>query len=415
MTFENIKKICNSHEQHKIKSPFSQAAYIAPLGDLSFKPWSKDGFTVTSWLRLNSDLGTATDCQKDINARSHDVDEEVTNQSSGICTQQCLCKNKQHFISIGTSAMVLSIYLCVTNVNTMYFQLTNPNVQFHKGISKSHSEHFRCSETTVVANGSKKSKCTCSSSKKRRGSKKDSTLHHETRHSRKTKIKENHSKESSEEQSSTSNVLSATINTTRLALKSSLSHFSLFSANRHNDKEADTDLIGFPVEMKGIKLYKNRWTLFSVSSTYTGTDVQVQIYIDNSPVTTIDLPCPHVQIDAKREKFSILCIGHRHSTSTSTTPTKIKDIGSPEITLDPPVHSEIDAPSFKYSLSNVLLFRKRAIDKEILANLYALGPDCVNFAQCQVSNLYYYFTNYKLQLTEIHILFSFRLEISFRT
>lgn len=387
--FESIKKVYMNHEQHRVKSPFTQSAYIAPsLNDFNIKPWTKDGFTITSWLRINSDsiqgvsaIGTASG------------DDAPTASESDLCTQRCVCKNKQHFLSIGTSSMVLSIYLCVTNVNTMYFQLSNPSAQLtHKSIAKSHSEHFSMS----LANGTKKPKCaTCasvtSSMKKRRASaKKEAT--EALRQYRKSKIKDSQNKMNghsgegtatgTDEQSSSSasKVLSTTINNTRLALKSSLSHFSLFSSSKHassagGEKEGgDTSLIGLPVEIKGVKLHRNRWTLFSMATCYTGSDVQLQICIDHSPTITIDLPCAQVQLDSKREKFSIIGIGHKYPTLS---PTKQKDIDE----------SYETNTNVKYSISNVLLFRKRTIDREILANLYALGPDCVNFAQCQIGNV----------------------------
>lgn len=395
MTFDSIKKIHSNHELHRVKSPFTQSAYIAPsLNDFNIKPWTKDGFTITSWLRLNSDLGGS-------GGGAVSVDDSAATQvsDSDLCSQRCSCKNKQHFLSIGTSSMVLSIYLCVTNVNTMYFQLSNPNAQLtQKSISKSHSEHF----SVPLANGTKKSKCascattTSSSSKKRRASaKKEAT--EALRQYRKTKSKDSQNKMNGngiggpnfpgcdeQSSSSTSNVLSTTINNTRLALKSSLSHFSLFSSSRINsgaavEKDgADSSLIGLPVEMKGVKLHRNRWTLFSVAACYTGTDIQLHISIDHSPTITIDLPCAHVQLDSKRDKFSFVGIGHKCPTLPSS---KQRDI---EESLPSTTGT---SANFKYSISNVLLFRKRTIDREILANLYALGPDCVNFAQCQIGNL----------------------------
>lgn len=397
MTFDAIKKIHTNHELHKVKSPFTQSAYIAPsLNDFNIRPWTKDGFTITAWLRLNSDLGVSM-------SGPTSLDDSAATQvsESDLCAQRCLCKNKQHFLSIGTSSMVLSIYLCVTNVNTMYFQLSNPHAQHtHKSIPKSHSEHF----SVPLANGTKKSKCaSCAtttplSSKKRRASaKKEAT--EALRHYRKTKSKDSQNKMNGngiggpnfpgcdeQSSSSTSNVLSTTINNTRLALKSSLSHFSLFSSSRINSgsggekDSADSSLIGLPVEMKGVKLHRNRWTLFSMAACYTGTDIQLHISVDHSPTITIDLPCAHVQLDSKRDKFSIIGIGHKCPTLS---PLKQKDN---EESL-PSMNTTETSGNFKYSISNVLLFRKRTIDREVLANLYALGPDCVSFAQCQIGNV----------------------------
>lgn len=388
MTFESIKKIYINHEVHRVKSPFTQSAYVAPsLNDFNIKPWTKDGFTITSWLRLNSDLGASV---------TTNGDDTAVASESDLCSQRCVCKNKQHFLSIGTSSMVLSIYLCVTNVNTMYFQLSNPNAQLtHKSIAKSHSEHF----SLPLSNGTKKSKCascataTLTSKKRRSSGKKEAT--EALRQYRKSKNKDSSNKMNGhaavgngftggedQSSSSTSNVLSTTINR---ALKNSLSHFNLFTSSRiggsGGEKESgDSSLIGLPVEIKGVKLHRNRWTLFSMAACYTGSDIQLQISIDHSPTITIDLPCGQVQLDSKREKFSIVGIGHK---SPILSLGKQKDIDESL----PSMNANETSANFKYSISNVLLFRKRVIDREMLANLYALGPDCVNFAQCQIGNV----------------------------
>lgn len=373
------------------------------MNDLNFKPWTKDGFTLTSWLRLNSDQGLASNSfeqqQHSQNNQTEDTDNDNENENeksniesiAGVCSQHCLCKNKQHFISIGTNSLILSIYLCVTNVNTMYFQLSNPSAQSNKEkITKSHSEHFRCNDL-AMANGTKKPKCTCTTpiTKKRRSSKKDSQFHHENiRLNRKPRSKENRrNKDSNEDQSSsTSNVLSQTINTTRMALKSSLSHFSLFSSNRQNDKDIESHVFGYPIEVKGVKLHKNRWTLFSLFACSVDNEIQIQIFIDNSPAYQVNIPCSHLTNDSKKDKISVMCIGHKNSPATTPSPTRTKDFSTLEMPPDIIAQNDMESQSFRYSLSNVLLFRKRALNREILAHLYSLGPDCVNFAQCQVRN-----------------------------
>lgn len=391
------------------KSPFTQAAYIVPLNDLSFKPWTKDGFTFTSWLRLNSDQGSA-DINHEQPYSMPDASEFDKNNDTNICSQHCVCKNKQHFISIGTNVMMLSIYLCVTNVNTMYFQITNPSAASHRAISKSHSEHFRCVDSVVVANGTKKPKNQPynASNKRRRNYKKETPANNDasTRPNRKPRSKENR-KKVTEEPISTSNVLAAT----RMVLKSSLSHFNLFSMNRQHDKENESNTNMFSVEIRGVKLHKNRWTLFSLAANFTEGEIQLQIFIDNIPSAQINLPCFNFPNDTKKDKISVMCIGHKYSQPMAplTPPIKIKDFSSTDFTEEA---ADSEAHSFRYSLSNVLLFRNKALDKEMLANLYALGPDCVNFAQCQVKlqNPYHNFY-YVLHLIIICFISNCRLEI----
>lgn len=392
-TFENIFKVYNSHDTQKVKTSFTQSAYVIPLNDLSFKPWTKDGFTITSWLRLNSDQGPANRLidqieppdQNDASANAENENNKNLDVNGGVCSQHCQCKHKQHFISIGTNRMMLSVYLCVTNVNTMYFQLSNPSSQ-SKGIVKSYSEHFRMADTTGMENGTKMPKCVCTppnTVKKRRNNKKDPQLQYENRTNRKPRSKEKQRKNSTDDTSSASNVLSATINTTKLALKSSLSHFNLFSSNRHNDN-TESHIFGYPIEIKGVKLHKNRWTLFSVTACCVDNEVQIQIFIDNMPAAQLNLPCANLFSDVKKDKLSVLCVGHK-SGSITTPPSRTKDFVDHEKPPDIIAPSDLETKNFRYSLSNVLLFRKRALDKEMLAHLYALGPDCINFTQCQVN------------------------------
>lgn len=363
------------------------------MNELSFKPWTRDGFTITSWLRLNSDqgpanrAGTDTDLATDQadSAASAENDNNRNVDAKSVCSQHCQCTNKQHFISIGTNRMMLSIYLCVTNVNTMYFQLSNPSAQT-KGIVKSYSEHFRLPDATTLVNGAKKPKgfTATAANKKRRSAKKEAQPSYENRLNRRPRSKEKQRKDSADDTSSASNVLSATINTTKLALKSSLSHFNLFASNRHSDSNEST-IGGHPIEIKGVKLHKNRWTLFSLAACSVDNEVQIQIYIDNTPAAQINLPCANLFSDVKKDKISILCVGHK---SVITTPPSVQtskefamhDSPAPDIVT----HSDLETQNFRYSLANVLLFRKRALNREILAHLYALGPDCINFTQCQV-------------------------------
>lgn len=374
VTIDSIRKMCTTHEQNKLETPLTQAAIIAPLQDFTFRPWSKDGFTFTSWIRLNSNTSTSNSSGIDTTF------EDDCFYDPG--SQQCVCKNNLHFLTIGTSSLMLSAYLCMSNVSTIFFQLSNPIVQAHRGLSKSHSEHFRCPEN-VLLNGTRRVKCVCSALKKRRSSSKKDLIHtqdaqhtNEQRNQRKsTRSKErrqNRMNNVDENLSSSPNALSSTM---RMALKSSLSHFNIFSSNRNNEKENEAINFGIPAFIKGLKISRSRWTLFSISAVFTKTELKIKVSIDNISVGTIDLPCSLSQLDAKREKFTIMGLGHRFP---------------PHITLKNQTKQDtidFNLIKFKYSLSNVLLFKSNEINSEMLANLYAMGPDCVNFAQCQIGNL----------------------------
>lgn len=378
----------------------TQAAYISPLNYINFKPWSNEGFTLTSWLRISPNQVASSidtdDFKGSIDIANGILDDDF--QYNDSCSHNCFYRNKLHLLSVGTNSLLLSIYLSANDVNTFHFQLTNPSAQVGKAITKSHSDNFRCPENALSR--SRKARCICSTMKKRRMAKNAVSFHNDAKQNKKRDKENIHnhsngdrvSDKSSPEQTTavsaatststtttttSSNVLSATIQTTRMALKSSLSHFNLFTSTRNNDAEVESNFVGFPIELKGVKLHKNRWTLFSMSSSFTGTEIRLQIRLDNSTVFVVNMPCSHSNINARWEKFKIICIGHKYN-AASDQASSLNTTGKSSIS------SQSEAEGFTYSLSNILLFRKRVIDDELLHNLYAFGPDCVNFTQCQV-------------------------------
>lgn len=384
--FEDIKKIQDQLDSQKIRSALTQAAYIAPLNFMDFKPWSIDGFTLTSWLHINEMSTTRSDFldTTHINgiANGHLDDSRIIDPD--LCSPHCFYRNKVHLFSVGTSSLLLSIYICVNDVNTLYFQLTNPSAQPPRNMVKSSSDYFRHDSTLK---GRSKPQCVCTLMKRRRSARNGDCPIDGGREGRKKNRKTvtidtgvNGCIQTSTAASG-SNVLSQTIHTTKLALKSSLSHFNLFSSGRNNDLDSEFNLMGYPLELKGVKLNKNKWMLFSMATTFTGTDIQLTVKIDNSQSFVVNIPCSHSQINSKYEKFKVLCIGSK----VEMAPENMSDTtSSSNESINTSMNTLAEKQAFKYSMSNVLLFRKGLTDREILANIFALGPDCVNFTQCQV-------------------------------
>lgn len=56
LTFKDIKQIHDYHEFHKLKTAFTQSTYIIPLNCLKFSPWNQEGFTVTTWIHLKTQV-----------------------------------------------------------------------------------------------------------------------------------------------------------------------------------------------------------------------------------------------------------------------------------------------------------------------------------------------------------------------
>lgn len=358
-------KIHNNHEVQKFNSPFTEAAIIVPLKELNFKPWTKDGFSISSWFRVNSIVphkNAFDQDQRDLTAQRAFTtinDFEKDKNTNNISSQQCLCKSRQHLISIGSNSMLLSIYICASHVNTMFVHVTNMNAHHYKGSARNHVEMFQSSE----ASGNAKIKAALS--KRRRSTKRDRLT------------RDNSNKDLIDSPTSSSNVLSATINSTKTALKTGLSHLNLFSSTRNHDKDHEAHVI--PIELKGIKIPKNRWTLFVVAARIVDKTIQLEVFVDNSATLQIDVPCSHMFNDIKKDKFSVLCIGHK------CTPNKAKECPS-NVPTDHIDETDKGLHEFTYSLSNVLLFKQQLFDRETFTNLYALGPDCINFTQCQVNS-----------------------------
>lgn len=392
--YEEIKKIQDQLNVHNMRSAITQSAYIAPLNFMDFKPWTIDGFTLTSWLRINGTSATKPNGYHDSvpmtngmpNGNVH-MDESHLNDPE-LCSPHCFYRNKVHLMSVGTSSLLLSIYVCVNDINTMYFQLTNPSAQVPKTLSKSSSDYFRHTDNTQKSQS--KPRCMCTMMKRRRGTRNgdctpgDGIKDAQRKRNRKSVTIDTDANGyvQAAAVASGSNVLSQTIHTTKLALKSSLSHFNLFSSGRNNDLDSEFNLMGYPLELKGVKLNKNKWMLFSVAATFTGTDIQLTVKVDNSQSFVVNLPCSHSQINSKYEKFKVLCIGSK----VEMTPETMSDTtSSSNESINTSMNTLAEKHAFKYSLSNVLLFRKSINDGELLGNIFALGPDCVNFTQCQVS------------------------------
>lgn len=376
ITFEEIRKVYDQHSNSSIPSPLNQAAFIAPLNFLEFKPWSNQGFTLTTWLKIdpnqtdkNASFNESVDASTDTkNSTDYNIHSPYCNQS------------RVHLLSVGTNSLLLSIYICKSDVNTLYFHLTNPNVaQTTRTLSKSNSEHFRCMDTSPTKIRCGKRKCLCSTSTRRRVTRNGNLIpngNDEHRKKGKNFHADNDGNNCVEPSTSTgglnnSNMLSQTIQTTKLALKSSLSHFNLFSSGRGGDFSSEFNLMGYPLELKGVKLHSNKWMLFSMSASFTGMEIQLHVKLDSSQSYVIKMPCSYSQINSKWEKFKVLCIGNK----------------TENLFGEPMSPTTEDNQCFKYCLSNVLLFRKSLRDDTMLANLYALGPDCVNFSHCQV-NIY---------------------------
>lgn len=99
---------------------------------------------------------------------------------------------------------------------------------------------------------------------------------------------------------------------------------------------------------------------------------QIRITIDG--LDQHDIHLPYSSQSAAKDKFQILCVGHKLSVNENKTPYSSNYSGDCQWIEQP----------LPYSIANVCVFHKCLYNSAILANLVSLGPDCTNFTLCQV-------------------------------
>lgn len=99
---------------------------------------------------------------------------------------------------------------------------------------------------------------------------------------------------------------------------------------------------------------------------------QIRITIDG--LDQHDIHLPYSSQSTAKDKFQILCVGHKISTNNDS---KMPD-------SDGSTDEQCIEQPLAYSLANVCVFHKCLYNPAILSSLITLGPDCTNFTSCQV-------------------------------
>lgn len=267
---------------------------------------------------------------------------------------------------MGSNRLLFTVYISPRDTSTLFIQLTKPSAQYAE---RKIPKLTRSSTETVAEPQRKKSPCPCTSEQQRQKSSRTvSPVLDEATSTQREDVKSSNDKPG-DESAAGLNVLSSTyhaVNSTRIAIRNSLSQFNLFSST--TPVEYYTSKV--PLEVKGLKLTHNQWQHLSFSVVFTGTEVKVRIMIDGSIQRDLSIPCSH---QGKKEKFQILCVG-----SKLTSPKLVEYINNDT--------KKAKQPDVVYALSNVHLFRKCIVEADILGSLVALGADYVSLTQCQVSD-----------------------------
>ena len=131
------------------------------------------------------------------------------------------------------------------------------------------------------------------------------------------------------------------------------------------------------VKSKKSKLKLNRWTHVCFSIRNTDTEILILITADGMEQELIEIPIENITDIEKTEKLQILCIGSQQPISN-------------------------DGAVIKYSISNVMLFKMAFDSPNLIAHLFALGPDCDSFISCETSQIVTLLSSLDLSKTPVN-------------
>lgn len=338
-----FKPIFENHITRNIKTPITQSKYVIPLLNDDFKPFTTNGFSVTTWVKLS---------EKNLNEK-HD-DDEIEHDHT-------------HLISLGNIKLLFSIYIDPNDGSSIYLHLTRPNGEPRSRI-QSPERYADISPTTSGTNHTRKiRKRLIDIAPIHQGlnvildSCDDSILEYNSLpleerppiNSNEPKVINNKSE---------SRVLSNTcqaIKTTKSILRSSLSSFSIFSRNAKQNSIRIDEIQ--PIQLQNIRLQKGKWThmCFAVETVDNG--IVVKITVDGTEQEAIKIHCSSsVFSNLKKVKPNFVMLGEQSDASS--------------------VNERV-----KYSVSNMMVFKEALRDFSVVATLVSLGPDVVNFSSSMVS------------------------------
>lgn len=291
---KDIKHIHDYHDYHQLRSAFTRATYVIPLNYLGFRSWTPKGFTVATWIQI-------LPCAVPNHAEPTHPSDDIVNDAPKKCSKLCGIDGKVHLLSIGSNKLLLSIYMSSSDAGSMFFHLTKPNAQItDKRITKlSRSQTVddgtssgRGDDATAAAASTlrTRSPCNCKLRRKRKtdGRNELVALHKEVNINKRDEagpaaVEENNKENVDDGNSSLaglnalSSTCSAAIKSTRIALRNSFSQFSLFSGQNQFGADANAVTLRNPLEVKGVRLQRNKWTHLAFSVMATGKEVAVSV------------------------------------------------------------------------------------------------------------------------------------------
>lgn len=313
---KDIKHIHDYHDYHQMRTAFTRASYVIPLNYLGFRAWTPTGFTVSTWIQIEpssaapphhpstptppppSPATAAGEQSTAVDAEMHDTTTRRTaSKSNGDAVD-----GKVHLLSIGSNKLLLSIYMSSSDAGSLFFHLSKPNAQISDKslripkLVRSQTALDgtaampigRVDDSATTTGQRTRSPCSCKFRRKRKPNGGDDLLpiHKELNINQRADVPQSIAEEPQPDDRNSSviglNALSSTcsaaIKSTRIALRNSFSQFSLFSVqNQFGGDSADAHTVRNPLEVKGVRLQRHKWThlAFSVMATRSGKEITV--------------------------------------------------------------------------------------------------------------------------------------------
>ena len=325
--YRYIKAIHEYHLIQNLASPFTDASQIVPLNYVGFDAWNNQGCSISTWLQVKKGL---------LDKKSlPELEDNVTST---------------HLASVGSERLMLSVHL--NSDRTLELSLLLPAYEMSESKPKKTSPE----KSNGSADGI-------------------SSIRDEIRI-----LNKSHDRSANKENINHSNIMSENNeglnilagssrannpNVYTRGLLQTVNRMGIVTTSTASEKakrreiEQSLNILKFSVKTKTIMLEAYRWTHFCFSIQKNETNVEVLITRDGIDNETVLIPLPILNQLEKPHKLNLLCIGS---------------------------NSKDEYYNFTYSISNVVLFNAMLNRTDLLANLFALGPDCVNFVQCETTN-----------------------------
>lgn len=259
------------HYSQLLSTALTRPTYLIPTDTIDFRPWSKGGFTVATWIQVQSmaRVSGAASHSSGFGGGLSGRSEPSSTYSTAERSMRGSGDDKSHLLSVGTDRLMLSIQVNVHEPATLHLLLTRPDQPISARTTRNHSgdDAVNTNATTPRAAAA-------------------------WQRSPNPRISP-HSAAGADPLGL--NVLSSTaqaFQTTRIALRNSLSQFNMFvtasaaaaataataSANAAGH-EADRMSVWHSVEVKGVRLTRGKWTHLAFSVMVSERDLTVSVQI----------------------------------------------------------------------------------------------------------------------------------------